>query len=141
MNELKEEQLIDVLSTEDVVKPKRGRPRKDLIESKKPGKRGKVGRPIGEAGRIEELKARLLATTGNKVINKIVEIAMSDGHPVQGAALKMCMDRVLPVSLFEKDKNSGRSAVTINITGIGEVKAEPVEVIEAEITDVDYDES
>ena len=34
----------------------------------------------------------------------------------------MCLDRTLPVSLFEKDK-SQRSAVTINITGIG---AEPV---------------
>lgn len=136
MNEVQNEQL-DV----DVVKPRRGRPPKDLIESKKAKKRGKVGRPIGEAGRIEELKARLLATTGDKVINKIVEIAMSDGHPVQGAALKMCIDRVLPLSLFEKDKNSGRNAVTINITGIGEAKVEPAQVVDVEVTDVDYDES
>jgi len=34
------------------------------------------------------------------------------------AAIKMCVDRTLPVSMFEKDK-SQRSAVTINITGIG----------------------
>jgi hypothetical protein len=31
----------------------------------------------------------------------------------------MCLDRTLPVSLFEKDK-SQRSAVTINITGLGQ---------------------
>jgi hypothetical protein len=31
--------------------------------------------------------------------------------------IKLCMDRLLPVSLFEKDK-AQRSAVTINITGI-----------------------
>jgi len=36
------------------------------------------------------------------------------------AALKMCMDRTLPVSMFEKDK-AQRGAVTINITGIGEI--------------------
>lgn len=96
---------------------KRGRPKKTDIEAKK--KRAVVGRPPGEAARIQELKARLLATTGDRVINKVVEIAMTDGHPVQSAALKMCMDRVLPVSLFEKDARGGKSAVTINITGLG----------------------
>jgi hypothetical protein len=34
------------------------------------------------------------------------------------AAIKMCVDRTLPVSMFEKDK-SQRSAVNITITGIG----------------------
>ena len=43
-------------------------------------------------------------------------------------ALKMCLDRTLPVSLFEKDK-SQRSAVTINITGLGQ---EPIVVDSAE---------
>ena len=109
-------------STEEEVvkKPKRGRPRKDDIRAMmKPGK-GKVGRPQGDNHRIQELKARLLATTGDKVINKIVEIALSDGHPVQAAALKMCIDRVLPVSYFEKDKHGGgRPSVNITITGVG----------------------
>lgn len=99
-------------------KAKRGRPRKADIEARK--KPGKVGRPVGDAGRIQELKARLLATTGDKVINKIVEIAMTDGHPVQAAALKMCIDRVLPISYFEKDKHNGaRPSVNITISGVG----------------------
>jgi hypothetical protein len=34
------------------------------------------------------------------------------------AAIKMCMDRALPISLFEKG-SSQRNAVTINITGLG----------------------
>ncbi len=34
------------------------------------------------------------------------------------AALKLCMDRMLPVTLFEKEKNQ-RSAVNITISGIG----------------------
>jgi hypothetical protein len=35
------------------------------------------------------------------------------------AALKMCMDRTLPIGMFEKDK-SQRSAITISITGLGQ---------------------
>jgi hypothetical protein len=122
-------------------KPKRkaGRPKKSEIEAKK--SRAVLGRPPGEAARIQELKARLLATTGERVINKIVEIAMTDGHPVQSAALKMCMDRVLPVSLFEKDAKGGRSAVQINITGLGaeikNIEEEDDDIPGFEVTDVE----
>lgn len=125
---------------EQTVKPRRGRPPKALIESKK--KPGTVGRPQGDTGRIQELKARLLSTTGDKVINKIVSIAMDDTHSGQMAALKMCMDRVLPTSLFEKDAKGQRNAVTINITGIGDAKVEAAEIVpNVEFTDVEYDES
>lgn len=121
-----------------VVKRKAGRPKKaDIAKKKKPGV---VGRPVGDTGRIQELKARLLATTGDRVINKIVEIAMTDGHPVQGAALKMCIDRVLPLSYFDKDKSGGSTPqISINITGINSptVDAEKHEVIETGITDVE----
>ena len=102
------------------VKRKRGRPRKSEVEAKKRGNRGVVGRPPGDAARINEFKARLLATSGDNVINKIIEIAQNDEHPGQMAALKMCMARVLPLSYFEKDKaTGGRSNVSITITGIG----------------------
>lgn len=105
---------------EEPLKKKRGRPRKTDIEAKKRGNRGVRGRPPGDASRINEFKARLLATSGDKVINKIIDIALDDDHQGQMAALKMCMDRVLPVSYFEKDKNgSGRSSVSITITGVG----------------------
>jgi hypothetical protein len=130
------------VSTNEVTpsKPKRGRPRKDEIRAKM--KPGKVGRPIGDTGRIQELKARLLATTGDKVINKIVEIALQDGHPVQAAALKMCIDRVLPISYFEKDKQGGsRPSVSITITGVGGEQT----IINGsdsadDVTDVEYEE-
>ena len=129
--------------TEDsVVKPRRGRPPKTAIAAKKKGGRGAVGRPAGDGARIAELKARLLATTGDTVINKIVEIAMTDGHPVQGAALKMCIDRVLPLSYFEKDKsgNGGTPTISINISSIGSPSVETAEVIETGITDVEVKE-
>lgn len=121
----------------DVVsKPKRGRPTKESIKQAVAPR----GRPKNDTGRIAEFKQRLLGTAGDKVIQKIVEISQQDGHPGQIAALKMCVDRILPLSLFEKDKNGQRNAVTINITGIGEAKVESAEVVEAEITDVEYDD-
>ena len=96
-----------------------GRPKKGEIVAKKKGNRGVVGRPPGDAARINEFKARLLATSGDHVISKIIQIAQDDEHPGQMAALKMCMDRVLPLSYFEKDKTTGgKSAVQITITGV-----------------------
>ena len=119
---------------------KRGRPRKSDVEAKKRGNRGVVGRPPGDAARINEFKARLLATSGDKVINKIIAIALDDDHPGQMAALKMCMDRVLPVSYFEKDKaTGGRNAVSITITGIGGdviTAGNDEKAIEGEVIDV-----
>jgi hypothetical protein len=67
---------------------------------------------------MEELKTRLLATSGEGIIDKVISIARNDEHPGQMAALKMCIDRMLPMSLFEKDVKGGRSAVTINIVGV-----------------------
>jgi len=126
--------------TEDNTTPaKRGRPRKSEIEAKKKGNRGVRGRPPGDAARINEFKARLLATSGDKVINKVIEIAQNDEHPGQMAALKMCMDRVLPLSYFDKDKNGGgRSQVSITITGVGgeTTIVGTEEPIDAEYTDV-----
>ena len=143
VQEAKAEAAKPVLETaqeavEPPVKRKRGRPRKADIEAKK--NRGKVGRPAGDAARIKEFKARLLATTGDKVINKIVQVAMDDTHSGQMAALKMCMDRVLPLSYFEKDKNGGGSGqISINITGVGDVAigTDKQDDIEGEYTDVE----
>ena len=109
-----------IVNPKVVVKAKRGRPRKADIAAKKKGNRNAIGRPKGDAARINELKARLLATSGDKVISKVIEIALEDGHPVQSAALKMCMDRVLPISYFDKKNDTGgRNAVSITITGVG----------------------
>jgi hypothetical protein len=83
--------------------------------------------------KIRELKQILLSEDGQSIVRKAIEIALNDGHPSQAAMIKLCMDRTLPVSLFEKDKQQ-RSAVTINITGLGAV-VEP-DTIEGDVTDV-----
>ena len=74
----------------------------------------------------------MIRSGGKDVAQKVIEIALNDEHPGQMAALKMCIDRTLPVSMFEKDK-SQRSAVTISITGVGEptvIETSPVEDVE-----------
>jgi hypothetical protein len=81
---------------------------------------------------MKELREMMIRSGGKDVVEKVVEIALNDDHPGQMAALKMCIDRTLPVSMFEKDK-SQRNAVTINITGLG---VEPVVIDQEDITDV-----
>jgi hypothetical protein len=110
-------------------------PRKDKVEQLKRGR----GRPKGSVKmtiqrfadnpplvlpktdhqRLKELKELMIRSGGKDVAQKVIEIALNDEHPHQLVALKMCLDRTLPVSMFEKDK-SQRSAVTINITGLGQ---------------------
>lgn len=101
------------------VEIKKGRPRKEVVEAKKPGNRGVVGRPPGDAARINEYKARLLAApTANRIIDKLIQIANNDEHPGQMAALKMAVDRILPASVFEKDKEGNRPSINIVISGM-----------------------
>ena len=115
-------------------KPKRGRPSKAAIAKKK--NPGVVGRPPGDAARIAEFKARLLATSGDKVLTKIIATALSDGHPAQGAMLKFCGERLLPLSSFEAKSSGGAPSISINITGINSPSIEATEVIENDVTDV-----
>ena len=74
--------------------------------------------PKTDSQRIKDLKDMLIKSSGKDVVEKMISIALNDNHPAQMAAIKMCVDRTLPVSMFEKDK-SQRSAVNITITGIG----------------------
>lgn len=101
------------------VKPKRGRPKKADILAKKKGNRGAVGRPAGDAARIAEFKARLLGTSGDKIIHTLISKALDPDDKDQAACLKMCVDRVLPLSAFDTTKNSsGTPQISINITGL-----------------------
>jgi len=129
------------LSDKDSVPKKRGRgrPRKSEVEAKK--KRGVVGRPPGEAARIKEFHARLLATSGETVINTIIKKALDDDDKDQVACLKMCLDRVLPMSYFEKDKDARRGNVSIQISMVGDAKAivDQTEEEEQDYQDVEYE--
>lgn len=115
------------------VKKGRGRPsNKELAATRK------RGRPPETRGRIAEFKERLLATSGPYVIDKVIQVALDDNHPGQMAALKMCLDRVLPVSLFEKN-NGSKPQIQINIVNATEKQPEDViiDVNGEDVTDIE----
>lgn len=121
-----ETEQTDVLSTptktRGSLQPKmrgKGRPPKADLVAVKNRTKGKIGRPVGDAGRIEEFKQRLLATGGTRILDKMIAIALDDEHPGQMAAIKMSIDRMLPISTFEAAKNGGASpTISINISGL-----------------------
>ncbi len=112
-----------------------GRPKKSSVSAKKKGSRRAVGRPKGDAAIINEYKARMLNSPRSRaVMDSIFDAALDPEHKNQAAAWKLVMDRILPVAAFEKDiaKDGGRSAIQINISGVGtasvsETEVEPIE--------------
>jgi hypothetical protein len=107
---------VSVLSDKPV-KNKGGRPKKADIQAKlKPGKRG---RPVGDYTKARELCARMLVSEGDRMLKTLINMALTEGHPNQIPALKMCLDRALPISYFEsKDSNNAGGGVVINISGL-----------------------
>lgn len=108
----------------DIVPKKRGKgrpPKADLEAVRKAPK--KMGRPKNDTGRMQEFKERLLATGGTRILDTMIRIALDDNHPGQMAAIKLAVDRILPMSAFDAAKNGGSTPqVTINISGINEPK-------------------
>jgi len=143
MEELKVEVPVTEQTEEKLDKPViakkrgKGRPPKAEIEAVKNKNVGKRGRPAGDAARIAEFKARLLATGGDRIIDKMVSIALNDNHPGQMAAIKLSIDRLLPISLFEDAKaGGGAPTISINISGLSSPTVEALESVE-DITDVE----
>ena len=104
-------------------KRRRGRPKKSDMVSRKKGTTGLTrGRPKGDAAIINEYKGRMLSSPkSRKVLESIFDAALNDDHKNQAAAWKLVMDRILPTAVFENDvvKGAGKSAIQINITGVG----------------------
>ena len=94
--------------------------------SKTPVKRG---RPAGMRARLLELKRTLLEHPDvPKVIETVIRTALDDNHKNQTAAQKILMDRMLPISIFEKAVDS-REKINIVINTIRPEK----EAIEREV--------
>ena len=94
--------------------------------SKTPVKRG---RPAGMRARQLELKQTLLEHPDvPKVIETVIRTALDDNHKNQTAAQKILMDRMLPISAFEKSVDS-REKINIVINTIRPEK----EAIEGEV--------
>ena len=96
--------------------------------SKTPVKRG---RPAGMRARQLELKQTLLEHPDvPKVLEKVVSAALDDEHKNQAVAQKLVMDRLLPISTFDK-KFDNRESVKVTISVI-DAKAK---VIDGEVVE------
>ena len=94
--------------------------------SKTPVKRG---RPAGMRARQLELKQTLLEHPDvSKAIETVIRTALDDSHKNQTAAQKILMDRMLPISTFEKAVDN-REKINIVINTIRPEK----EAIEGEV--------
>jgi len=110
-----------------------GRPKK----VKKP--KGVMGRPKGTQAIINEYRDRMLASPKSaKVLESIFNAALDDDHKHQASAWKLVLDRIAPTAAFESElsKGSGKSAIQINITGIG---GATVATDDQDITDASYE--
>lgn len=105
-----------------------GRPSKQRMEvaAKRP-----VGRPRDEVKAIiEEYTHRMLASPKSaRVLEKMFEVALSDGHPGQVACMKMVVDRIVPMSALDPTKVNGNSVpqISINISSMGLPKIETLD--------------
>jgi chorismate mutase len=89
-----------------------GRPKK--------AKKNPIGRPKGEAAIMKEYRARMLNSPKSaKVLESIFNAALDDEHKNQAAAWKIVMDRMAPVSSFEKEAGSGqRQSIQVIVSDV-----------------------
>ena len=92
--------------------PKGKGPGHPKMREKRPVKR--VGRPPGQRAAQLELQEFMYKHPKKlEVVKKLFDGALDDDHKNQAAFMKIVMDRMLPVSGFEK--MGGKSAIQINI--------------------------
>lgn len=77
-----------------------------------------------EKSQLKRYRAALLKNPLTlKVVDKSIEIAMDDSNPNQMAAIKLIMDRALPVRGFDmENRQADKGGITINITGLNQEK-------------------
>lgn len=107
----------------------RGRPKKTALTEIKENR--SIGRPKGDKAIMDEYKLRMLnSPKSSKVLEKVYEVALTDGHPGQLAAMKLVMDRIVPSSMFDVAKQSGGiPQISINISGLSSPKVETLDDI------------
>ena len=106
-------------SIQEIVKkaPRAKKAKVDSIIPKAPtGKRR--GRPPGQYAQQLALQEFMYNHPDReKVVHEVFKAALNEDHKNQGIAWKLLMDRMAPVSGFEKLR--GTNAIAINITTVG----------------------
>jgi len=90
------------------------------------------GRPKGLRTAVKKLEERLLAANRIElVIDSIVNAATNDDHKNQAAAWKLILDRMAPLSHYDKNKGGDKPIIQINVssvdTNIKEIEGEIIQ--------------
>jgi hypothetical protein len=130
--------------TSQPVKRGRGRPRKeDRLMTRlqwEDQKKQVAGRPKGLRTAIKKLEERLLdANRIDLVIDSIVRAACDDENKNQAAAWKLIMDRMAPMSHYDKNKLGDRPMININVTTAGDNSIKQVGEVYDSDKDLDED--
>ena len=85
---------------------------------------------------VKKLEERLLeANRIELVIDSIVRAALNDEHKNQAAAWKMLMDRMAPLSHYDKARGGEKPIVQINVTSMDSIQT--IEPIDGELDESD----
>jgi nitrate reductase alpha subunit len=97
-----------------------------------------IGRPKGEAAIMKGYRERMLnSPKSRKVLDSIFAAALDDDHKNQAAAWKIVVDRIVPVSSFEKEAGSGgRASIQVNITGVPGINLDTEDAIDGTCEEV-----
>ena len=78
----------------------------------------KRGRPPGMRAAQLDIQRRLIEHPDRgKVVEAVYRAALDDEHKNQAAAMKILMDRMLPISVCDKNADT-REKITININSV-----------------------
>ena len=78
----------------------------------------KRGRPAGMRAAQLDIQRRLIEHPDRaKVVEAVYRIALDDEHKHQAAAMKLLMDRMLPISICDKNADI-KEKITININSV-----------------------
>ena len=78
----------------------------------------KRGRPAGMRAAQLDIQRRLIEHPDRaKVVEAVYRIALDDEHKHQAAAMKLLLDRMLPISVCDKNADI-REKITININSV-----------------------
>ena len=78
----------------------------------------KRGRPAGMRAAQLDIQRRLIEhPSRGKVVEAVYRAALDDEHKNQAVAMKILMDRMLPISICDKNADI-REKITINISSV-----------------------
>tara|TARA_R110000824_G_scaffold4045_4_gene19240 strand:+ start:1068 stop:1454 length:387 start_codon:yes stop_codon:yes gene_type:complete len=112
-------------------KPKRGNPA--LYKGMPP--LNPTGRPKGSTNKFTKLSRELMSSKGPEIVDKVIEMALEgDRH-----CLKMCLDRIIPVSkaveIKHEHEDLGINIIVESVKAIERNEEKEFKTIEAEVID------